>query len=81
MDWTVGEILDALDRAGIKDETFVYFSSDNGGHNEETGIDGDRQGGWNGIYRGLLTARNDFVTAWQPIYVLNCQRSTYTVLC
>ena len=30
MDWCVGEILDALDRLGLRDNTIVIFSSDNG---------------------------------------------------
>lgn len=29
-DWTVGEILDALDKAGISDQTLVILTSDNG---------------------------------------------------
>lgn len=30
VDWTVGEVLDAIDDAGIADNTLVFFSSDNG---------------------------------------------------
>ncbi len=30
LDWTVGEVLTALDRAGIADHTLVLFTSDNG---------------------------------------------------
>ena len=30
VDWTVGQVLDALDEAGIRDETLVIFTSDNG---------------------------------------------------
>ena len=52
MDWSVGEILKALDKLQMADNTFVFFTSDHGGHNEETGINGNREGGWNGIYRG-----------------------------
>lgn len=52
MDWSVGQLLDDLDRLGIANNTFVYFTSDNGGHVEERGIHGNREGGWNGIYRG-----------------------------
>jgi len=30
MDWCVGQVLDALDRLGIREDTIVIFSSDNG---------------------------------------------------
>lgn len=30
VDWTVGQVLDALKRAGVADETIVLFTSDNG---------------------------------------------------
>ncbi len=30
MDWSVGQVLDALDQAGVRDNTLVIFSSDNG---------------------------------------------------
>ena len=32
MDWTVGQVLDALERAGVRDDTLVIFSSDNGSY-------------------------------------------------
>ena len=53
MDWSVGEILNSLDKLGLTDNTFVYFTSDHGGHVEEKGLQGNREGGWNGIYRGI----------------------------
>ena len=31
LDWSIGEILDALDRKGLADNTIVFLSSDNGG--------------------------------------------------
>ena len=52
LDWSVGEILGAIDRLGMRDSTFVLFTSDHGGHVEERGKDGDVQGGHNGIYKG-----------------------------
>ena len=52
MDWSVGQILKALEVLGFKNNTFVYFSSDNGGHLEELNADGTPGGGYNGIYRG-----------------------------
>ena len=30
VDWTVGQVLDALDKNGIKDETLIVFTTDNG---------------------------------------------------
>ena len=54
MDWSVGQILDTLGRLGMHDDTLVLFTSDHGGHVEELGKRGDRQGGHNGIYRGML---------------------------
>jgi arylsulfatase A-like enzyme len=52
MDWSVGEIVNGLERLGLLNNTLVYFTSDNGGHLEEKGIHGNQEGGWNGIYRG-----------------------------
>ncbi|NWW40830.1 ARSD Arylsulfatase, partial [Panurus biarmicus] len=51
MDWMVGQVLDAIDKEGLKDTTLVYFASDHGGWLERQ--EGKRQlGGWNGIYKG-----------------------------
>uniref|UniRef100_A0A8C3PYR3 Arylsulfatase D n=1 Tax=Chrysolophus pictus TaxID=9089 RepID=A0A8C3PYR3_CHRPC len=51
MDWMVGQVLDAIDKEGLKKNTLVYFASDHGGWLERQ--EGKRQlGGWNGIYRG-----------------------------
>ncbi|XP_005151474.1 arylsulfatase D isoform X1 [Melopsittacus undulatus] len=51
MDWMVGQVLDAIDKEGLKNTTLVYFASDHGGWLERQ--EGQRQlGGWNGIYRG-----------------------------
>ena len=58
LDWSVGEILKAIERLGIYDNTFVMFSSDHGGHVEEIGQAGNREGGHNGIYRGILEIFN-----------------------
>ncbi|KAK6182086.1 hypothetical protein SNE40_009850 [Patella caerulea] len=52
LDWGVGEILGALDRSNLADNTFIYFTSDNGGHLEERNADGEVHGGYNGIYKG-----------------------------
>ncbi|XP_073472490.1 arylsulfatase D-like isoform X1 [Aquarana catesbeiana] len=51
MDFMVGSVLNAIDDAGLKSNTLIYFASDHGGHLEVK--DGDiPTGGWNGIYRG-----------------------------
>ncbi|XP_019628562.1 PREDICTED: arylsulfatase H-like [Branchiostoma belcheri] len=47
MDWSVGVVMATLERLGLTENTFVYFTSDNGGH-IETGV----EGGSNGIYKG-----------------------------
>ena len=53
MDWSVGQIMAAVDKLGLKENTFVYFTSDNGPHLEETEpSSGEYHGGWKGIYKG-----------------------------
>jgi len=51
MDWSVGQIMAAVEELGLKENTFVYFSSDNGPHLEEINS-GEYHGGWKGIYKG-----------------------------
>ncbi|XP_017926471.3 arylsulfatase D [Manacus vitellinus] len=51
MDWIVGQVLDAIDKEGLKDTTLVYFASDHGGWLERQ-EDKRQLGGWNGIYKG-----------------------------
>nr|XP_020642654.1 arylsulfatase H-like [Pogona vitticeps] len=51
MDGMVGKILAAIDEEGLRNNTFTYFASDNGGFLEARA--GETQlGGWNGIYKG-----------------------------
>lgn len=52
LDWAVGKILNALDRLGLSDNTFVYFVSDHGADINLYNEYGQRVGGYNGIYRG-----------------------------
>ncbi|XP_057635764.1 steryl-sulfatase [Chionomys nivalis] len=52
LDWSVGQILDALDRLGLVNDTLVYFTSDHGAHVEEVSEEGEVHGGSNGIYKG-----------------------------
>ena len=47
-----GQILDALDRLGLANDTLVYFTSDHGAHVEEVSEEGEMHGGSNGIYKG-----------------------------
>lgn len=52
MDWSVGQVLSAMDRLGIASNSLVLFTSDNGGHVEETDHLGNVAGGFNGPWRG-----------------------------
>lgn len=52
LDSGVGEITHALETLGFRDNTIVYFTSDNGGYLEERGLKGEINGGYNGIFKG-----------------------------
>ena len=55
IDWSVGEVLDALDRHGIGDETLVIFTTDNGPwlpYKEQGGSAGPLAGGKGGNLEG-----------------------------
>ncbi|NWX63888.1 STS sulfatase, partial [Promerops cafer] len=52
MDWSVGQVLDVLEKHNLSDKTFVYFTSDQGAHVEEISSAGEVHGGYNGIYKG-----------------------------
>lgn len=58
MDWAVGEVMKTLNDLNIINNTFVYFSSDNGAHIEEVGHDGQREGGFNGVLKGKYVLFN-----------------------
>ncbi|XP_074848567.1 arylsulfatase D-like [Carettochelys insculpta] len=51
VDWMVGRILNAIDKEGLKNNTFTYFTSDHGGL-LDTQNQNIKRGGWNGIYKG-----------------------------
>ncbi|XP_066455987.1 arylsulfatase H-like isoform X1 [Eleutherodactylus coqui] len=51
MDFMVGSVVNAIDNAGLKNSTMIYFTSDHGGHLEAK-YGTLQTGGWNGIYRG-----------------------------
>ncbi|NXU53812.1 STS sulfatase, partial [Turnix velox] len=52
MDWSVGQILDVLEKYNLSDNTLVYFTSDQGAHVEEISSSGEVHGGYNSIYKG-----------------------------
>ncbi|NXH29203.1 STS sulfatase, partial [Myiagra hebetior] len=52
MDWSVGQVLDVLEKHSLSDKTLVYFTSDQGAHVEEISSAGEVHGGCNGIYKG-----------------------------
>uniref|UniRef100_UPI00398F0CF1 arylsulfatase H-like n=1 Tax=Pristiophorus japonicus TaxID=55135 RepID=UPI00398F0CF1 len=52
MDWHVGQIVNGINNAGLANKTLIYFTSDHGGEWDSVGTNGEREGGWNGIYRG-----------------------------
>lgn len=55
LDWAIGKVTELLQETGQMNNTFVYFTSDNGAHIQEVGVDGEREGGHNGIFRGGKT--------------------------
>ncbi|XP_069748153.1 arylsulfatase D-like isoform X2 [Narcine bancroftii] len=52
MDWHVGQIVNSINNLGLANKTLIYFASDHGGSRDSVGINGEIEGGWNGIYRG-----------------------------
>ena len=62
MDEGVGEILDALDRLGIADDTLVIFFSDNGGARGTTAVNGSLRDYKHSVYEGGI--RVPFLLRW-----------------
>ncbi|NWV60706.1 STS sulfatase, partial [Malurus elegans] len=52
MDWSVGQVLDVLEKHNLSNRTLVYFTSDQGAHVEEISGAGEVHGGYNGKYKG-----------------------------
>uniref|UniRef100_T1JQ24 Sulfatase N-terminal domain-containing protein n=1 Tax=Tetranychus urticae TaxID=32264 RepID=T1JQ24_TETUR len=52
VDYSVGRIMETLKQEKLLNNTFVYLTSDNGGHIEEVNIHGQPDGGYNGIFPG-----------------------------
>jgi arylsulfatase A len=68
-DWAVGEILGALDRHGLSDDTLVIVTSDNGSHWPEGDIERwghDANNGWRGQKADIWEGghRVPFVARW-----------------
>lgn len=67
MDWSIGQVLDTLDRTGLADDTLVIFSSDNGGtrgarapedgHKVNGDLRGQKSNVWEGGHRVPLLVR------------------------
>jgi arylsulfatase A-like enzyme len=58
LDWSTGEILDALDELGLGDRTLVVYTSDNGGgHNQNAPLRGVKASTWEGGMRVPCLAR------------------------
>ncbi|XP_063068164.1 steryl-sulfatase [Engraulis encrasicolus] len=51
VDWSVGEVLRALESQQLTNQTLVYLTSDQGPHLEEISIRGEVHHGYTGIYR------------------------------
>uniref|UniRef100_A0A3P8RQF9 Steroid sulfatase n=1 Tax=Amphiprion percula TaxID=161767 RepID=A0A3P8RQF9_AMPPE len=51
VDWSVGQIMEALERLNLRENTLVYLTSDQGAHLEEISASGEVMRGWNGIYK------------------------------
>ncbi|XP_075895874.1 arylsulfatase D-like isoform X2 [Nelusetta ayraudi] len=52
VDWMIGEITKTVDSLGLANNTLMYFTSDHGGHLEDSDTTVGQKGGWNGIYKG-----------------------------
>ena len=59
LDWSMGELLDALQRLGLDEQTLVIFTSDNGPYPQGSsgGLRGSKGTPWEGGYRVPFIAR------------------------
>ncbi|XP_062303043.1 steryl-sulfatase isoform X2 [Osmerus eperlanus] len=51
VDWSVGQIMQTLNRLSVSENTLLYLTSDQGAHLEEISVRGEVHRGWNGIYK------------------------------
>lgn len=61
LDSGIGQVMSSLQELGLADNTMLYFTSDNGGHKEERGINGEIDGGYNGIFKGYFIKNIVFI--------------------
>uniref|UniRef100_A0A3B5KVP1 Sulfatase N-terminal domain-containing protein n=1 Tax=Xiphophorus couchianus TaxID=32473 RepID=A0A3B5KVP1_9TELE len=52
VDWIIGKITETVDSLGLANNTFMHFTSDHGGHLEDSDSRIGQKGGWNSIYKG-----------------------------
>ncbi len=76
MDHYVGQLIDRVEKAGVRDETLIVFTSDNGGHPEYTANGPLRGSKWN-LYEGGI--RVPFIARW-PGKVAPGTKSTEPVI-
>lgn len=48
-----GKVIETVDSFGLANNTLMYFTSDHGGHLEDSNAHIGQKGGWNGIYKGI----------------------------
>lgn len=51
VDWSVGQIMETLNRLSLDENTLLYLTSDQGAHLEEISVRGEVHRGSNGIYK------------------------------
>lgn len=52
-----GKITETVDSLGLANNTFMHFTSDHGGHLEDSDSRIGQKGGWNSIYKGQSYVR------------------------
>ncbi|MEM1153265.1 MAG: sulfatase [Pseudomonadota bacterium] len=74
IDWSTGKIVKALKRAGIYDNTLIFFTSDNGAwwEGSNAGAKGAKGSTWDGAYRvGLIASWPQTLGAGQHVGALS----------